>query len=112
MRNTRAGFRSSRPTTRFAAPTATRRERQLGLRRAARGQLHARADARAGVPALASIRRAARSMVHVRSTTAPLAGDDVPTTLRLRRMSPISWSQPNGSASRRPRPRSAAPWRG
>jgi hypothetical protein len=33
-------------------------------------------------------------------------------TSRLRPSISMTWSQPTGSGSRRPRPRSAAPWRG
>ena len=111
MRISQAGLQSGQPTTRYATSAGNRRERHLGLRRNVTGQMTAHAGSHARVPLLAALRSAARSA----SSAAPATrAEAARLTVRpqLRPSISITWSQPMGSGSRRPRPRSAAPWRG
>ena len=111
MRNISAGLKSSHPTTRFGRSPSTRRERQLGLKITAATRMTTHPGSHARVPLLASLRQAARSSSSVESAT---RGSGLKTTAasRLAPAVSITWSRPAGSGSRRPRPRSAAPWRG
>lgn len=112
MRISQAGIHSGLPTTRFAAPASNRRERQLGLYRKTPAQITARPGAQARVPLLAALRHAARSLTSVQSASGGGSRATVSVGHRLRRSDAMTWSQPHDSGSRRPRPRSAAPWRG
>jgi hypothetical protein len=110
MRITSAGIQSGHPKTRFSRSPMTRRERQLGLRPAASVQMTAHPGSRARVPLLASLRQAARS-----TSTAESKNHGAAKTRISSPLAPVvsfTWSGPAGSVSRRPRPRSAAPWRG
>ena len=101
MRITSAGLKSSYPTTRFGRSPSNRRERRLGLKVTAAARMTTHAGSNARVPLLASLRQAARSTA--------------PAPAKVSRLTPtvsFTWSRPAGSGSRRPRPRSAAPWRG
>jgi hypothetical protein len=111
MRISQAGLQSGHPTTRYATSAGNRRERHLGLRRGVTGQMTASAGSHARVPLLAAVRRAARSASS--AETAPRAeAARLMVRPQLRPSISFTWSQPTGSGSRRPRPRSAAPWRG
>jgi hypothetical protein len=110
MRISHAGISSGRPTTRFAAPASNRREPQLGLRRGNPARMTPHPGARARVPLVAALRLAARS-VNTAEADRPSHGAGHIAS-RLRRSDSVNWSQPHDSGSRRPRPRSAAPWRG
>jgi hypothetical protein len=111
MRISQAGIHSGLPTTRYAAPASNRRERHLGLRRKTPAHITAHPGARARVPLLAALRHAARSPTRVQSGSNGLSRG-VSAAPRLRRSDAMTWAQPHDSGSRRPRPRSAAPWRG
>jgi hypothetical protein len=111
MRITSAGLKSSHPTSRFSRSPNTRRERQLGLKITAATRMTTHPGSHARVPLLASLRQAARSSSSAESATRATA----PKTTAASRLAPaisFTWSRPAGSGSRRPRPRSAAPWRG
>ena len=108
MRITSAGLKSGHPTTRFSRFPSSRRERQLGLRIPTRPHMTAHPGSHARVPLLASLRQAARSTSGIES--APRTNATVPARITPRVS--FTWSRPAGTGSRRPRPRSAAPWRG
>jgi hypothetical protein len=111
MRISQSGLQSGHPATRYATPAGNRRERQLGLRRGVGGQMTAHAGTTARVPLLAALRSAARSTSSTESSHRAQAAR--PTAQpALRPSFSITWSSPTGTGSRRPRPRSAAPWRG
>ena len=112
MRITPAGLRSSHPTTRFGRSPSTRRERQLGLRvttatRHDHASRQPRARATAGVAAPGRAELVERRV----GDTRQLAARQRPPHASRHSIS-FTWSRPAGSGSRRPRPRSAAPWRG
>jgi hypothetical protein len=109
MRITSAGLKSGHPTISFSRSPSTRRERQLGLRIATRPHMTAHPGAHARVPLLASLRQAARSTSNVEAAT---RGTPAAASARIAPSASFTWSQPTGTGSRRPRPRSAAPWRG
>ncbi|HEY8134825.1 MAG TPA: hypothetical protein VIF08_02210 [Candidatus Limnocylindrales bacterium] len=109
MRITSAGLKSGHPTTRFSRSPSTRRERQLGLRISTRPHMTAHPGSHARVPLLTSLRQAARSASNVEpATSAPAAS----APARITPSVSFTWTRPAGTGSRRPRPRSAAPWRG
>jgi hypothetical protein len=111
MRISQAGLKSGHPTTRFATSAGNSRERHLGLRRGVTGQMTAYAGSHARVPLLAALRRAARTTHSAEPAPRPEAAR-LNVRPQLRPSISITWSSPTGSGSRRPRPRSAAPWRG
>jgi hypothetical protein len=108
MRISPAGLRSGLPTTRFAAQISSSREPQLGLRRRLAPQVTAHQPDTARAPLLAALRSASRAV------QAPTRAVDAPLSRRLvlRRSDSVSWSRPTIGRTHRPRPRSAAPWRG
>jgi hypothetical protein len=110
MRITSAGLKSGHPTTRFSRSPSTRRERQLGLRISTRPHMTAHSGSHARVPLLASLRQAARSASNVESAARETPAKSAPA--RIMPSVTFTWSRPAGTGSRRPRPRSAAPWRG
>jgi hypothetical protein len=111
MRISLSGLQSGHPTTRYATAAGNRRERHLGLRRGVGGQMTAHAGTTARVPLLAALRSAARSSSNAENTQRGLAPRAMARP-NLRPSFSITWSSPTGTGSRRPRPRSAAPWRG
>jgi len=112
MRISQAGLKSSHPTTSFSLPPSNRRERQLGLRRGPQVQMTTHPGARGRVPLLAALRQAARSVTSADLAARPALAAPTAAPSRLRPSISITWSRPTGSGSGRPRPRSAAPWRG
>jgi hypothetical protein len=113
MRINQAGIRSGFPVTRFAAPTVSRRESHLGLRRRLAPQITSHPAQYARVPLVDALRSAARgasamSNIRPEETRAPSRRTTV-----LRRADSVTWSRPaDGPTAHRPRSRSAAPWRG
>jgi hypothetical protein len=105
-----SGLKSGHPTPRFSRPSSTRRERQLGLRISTRPHMTAHPGSHARVPLLASLRQAARSASNAEPATRAAQPASVPA--RIAPSVSFTWSRPAGTGSRRPRPRSAAPWRG
>jgi hypothetical protein len=112
MRISQAGIRNARPTTRFAISTGDRRERQLGLNRGSSRRLAASSKRPPTVSALSALRQATRGLTTIGIGLAPTGRATAPVIGALRRADAIKWSQPTHSGPRRPRPRSAAPWRG
>lgn len=110
MHVTLAAIRASRPRTRFATPAAHNRQRHLGLQRGPRTTPVVHRPSAHHLRQLALLRGAARTAVIAANTTpgAQLG--------RLRqavaRHDTIAWSSPAAAGLRRPRLRSAAPWRG
>jgi hypothetical protein len=111
MRISQTGLQTGHPVTRFATSAGNRRERHLGLRRGLTGQMTPHAGSHARVPLLAAVRRAARSANNAEAAPRAEAAR-LQVRPQLRPSISFTWSQPTGSGSRRPRPRSAAPWRG
>jgi hypothetical protein len=109
MRNSQAGLRSGHPSTRFSPSPGHRGAPQLGLRRGLPTRMTAHPGQTARVPLLAALRGAARTVTPAQSSVPATSKTNV---VRLRPSVSISWSQPANFGSRRPRPRSAAPWRG
>jgi hypothetical protein len=110
MRISQAGIRSARPTTTFAVSVGRHREAQLGLRRGASARLAHVSGRSIGGLTLAALQSAARSLRTV--DRKPAKGRGSASLHDLHRADAVSWSQPTNSGSHRPRPRSAAPWRG
>jgi hypothetical protein len=113
MRISAAGLRSGFPTTRFAAPSTTRRESHLGLHRRLGPQMYAVSEQTARVPLLGALRAAARGQ----SIDGGMTMDAQPVakrrTIILRRSDSVTWARASSDGSiYRPRSRSAAPWRG
>src|SRR5512132_1478698 len=113
MRNPQAGLRSGFPTTRFAAPSSTRRESHLGLHRRLGPQMYAVSGQTARVPLLGALRAAARGQ----SIDGGMTTESNPVVKRrtviLRRSDSVTWASASADGSiYRPRSRSAAPWRG
>ncbi|HUG48235.1 MAG TPA: hypothetical protein VMP67_07450 [Candidatus Limnocylindria bacterium] len=110
MHDSVAAIRAGRPRTRFAAQTANRRERQLGLRRASHLTCQATAAATGAAQPLVALRRAARSAC---SQPLPARGRR-PTSVApaVRRQVGMTWRRTADAGRRIQRRRSATPWRG
>ncbi len=107
MRISQAGIRSARPVTRFVSPAMGSRESHLGLRRGV-PRLSPAGSRTPSAATLDTLRNAARSL----STRGRGTTNRAVAVTDLRRADAVIWSQPTHSGTRRPRPRSAAPWRG
>ncbi len=83
----------------------------MGLKRGSSRTLAAPRRQSLAVPALSALRLATRGLKTINHSAAA-ARDAKPVGARLRRADAIAWSQPTYTGPRRPRPRSAAPWRG
>jgi hypothetical protein len=113
MRIKPAGIRSGFPITRFAAPTITRRESHLGLRRRLAPQITSYPAQYARVPLVDALRSAARGASAMSNIRPEEARATSRRSVVLRRPDSINWSRPaDGPTAHRPSSRSATPWRG
>lgn len=110
MRISQTGIRSARPITTFAVSVGRSREAHLGLRRGASSRVAQVSGRPTAGATLASLHTAARSLTTTPRN--PSKGRGRVSTSDLHRVDAVNWSQPTNSGSHRPRPRSAAPWRG
>jgi hypothetical protein len=110
MRMTTPAIRGSRPTTRFAAVTGLRLQRQFGLRRSSPIIRPAEPVRLAGRSPLAALHDAVRGVARPPS----IGRSGRPVARVLTRADAMRWSGSGNSAgtAHRARPRSAAPWRG